>query len=371
VSEISWQLVDASDLDSEIITAWDGLAVARGRPYCAPAWMLSWGAGPGDGAAVRIGVVRQADRIIGVVPLIGRPLPLGGALRYELLGSGTSFRIEPLAALGKQQPVAQATGELLASLTPPLGLLSLHGIDAASGWGEAIAAAYPGHGARLTRHGRLPAPILRLEGVTDYQDWLRSKTQHFRKRAVGDRRKFLRTGEVRVASTPEELARAMKAFVALHLRRMRSVGRSNLDFPSMPARLMAAAKQLGPARIRAVTAVLDGEIVSVDIFVRAGEVAAAWNGGWAESYRAFRPGWLTLLAGIEDAIDLGVSEVDLGPGAHPYKARLATRDASLVSDRVIPRSFRSLPTYLQLIPEQVREATRRRPSPDNAAAIGR
>lgn len=365
MSEISWQLVHESDLDSEIITAWDGLAVARGRPYCAPGWMLSWGATPDGGSHVRIGVVRDAGRIIGVIPLVGRPLPPGGGMRYELLGSGTSFRIEPLAALGKQQTVARAFGELLASLTPRLRVLSLHGIDAESGWSGAIAAAYPGrHGARVVRRTSLHAPIVNTAGATDYEDWLRSKSRHFRQQAARDKRRFLRTGELRVASTAQELTRAMKAFVTLHLSRWRSLGRrSGLDYPSMPARLMAASEQLGPTRIRAAIAVVDDEIIGVDIFVRAGRVAASWNGGWLESYRAFRPGWLTILAGIEDAISLGVAEVDLGPGAHPYKYRLANRDTRVVSDRVIPHSLRSVPTYVYLIPEQVREATRRRHSP--------
>jgi CelD/BcsL family acetyltransferase involved in cellulose biosynthesis len=372
VSEVSWQVVSESDLDADVVSAWDRLAVARGRPYCAPVWMLSWDGEPGDGSSVRIGVVRDADRIIGIVPLIGRPLPLRRALRYELMGSGTSFRIEPLAASGTQEAVARATAELLASLNPPLALLSLRGIDAESGWSEAIAAAYPGrHGARVARSTRLPAPILRLDGVSDYEGWLRSKTRHFRKEAARSRRAFLRTGELRVASTPQELNLAMTAFGTLHLHRMRSLGRrSSLDHPSMPARLIAAGERLGPDRIRASTALVGGEIISVDLFVRAGGVTASWNGGWLESYRAFRPGWLTLLAGIEDAISLGTTEVDLGPGAYPYKYRLATRDSCLVLDRVIPRTLRSAPSYLQVIPERVREVARRRSRSGQPAPVG-
>ena len=105
----------------------------------------------------------------------------------------------------------------------------------------------------------------------------------------------------------------------------------------MPERLADAGERLGPDRLRAALAVVDGEVVAVDVFVRAGRVAAAWNGGWSEPHRSLRPGFLTLLAGIEDALESGVAEVDLGPGEHPWKERLATRDATVVTDRLMPR----------------------------------
>lgn len=359
--ETSWEVVREADLDASVIAAWDELAVTRGRPYCAPAWMLSWGTEPEGRSHLRIGLVRERERVIGIIPLIGRPLPPGGGARYELLSSGTSYRIEPLAAPGKQEQVAAAGGELLGSLEPRVGVLSLHGIDPEAGWSEALAAVFPGKGARLVRRAALHAPILSFDDAADYEAWLRTKTRHFRKRALSDKRRFLRTGELKIASTPAEMTRAIEAFVKLHLGRWRGRRRrSHLDHPSMPARLIAASERLGPTRLRASTAVVGDQLVAVDIFVLAGGVAAAWNGGWLESYAALRPGWLSLLSGIEDAIALGIAEVDLGPGAHPWKQRLATRDATVVSDRLLPRLPRSAATYAYLVPEQLREAARRR-----------
>jgi CelD/BcsL family acetyltransferase involved in cellulose biosynthesis len=88
--------------------------------------------------------------------------------------------------------------------------------------------------------------------------------------------------------------------------------------------------------LRAAIALVGDEIVSVDLFVHAGAVAASWNGGWDAAHEALRPGWQTLSAGIEDAARRGIAEIDLGPGKHPWKRRLATRDGSVLTERVIP-----------------------------------
>ncbi|MSO41413.1 MAG: GNAT family N-acetyltransferase [Solirubrobacterales bacterium] len=378
MSEITSQVVLEPDLDSDVVRAWDDLAVARGRPYCAPGWMLSWNIAARGRSHVWIGVVREASEIIGVIPLSGHPLPMGRRARYELLGSGTSFRIEPLAMPGRQRAVAEAAGELLASLSPPLGLLSLRGIDPESGWTQALAAAYPGpRRARVIRRNRLHAPTMSVNGVADYESWLRAKSRNFRQQAAHGRRRFLDIGELRIASTASELTRAMEAFATLH--RGRWGRRSGLarDYSSLSARLIAAGEQLGPTRIRASTALVDDEIIAVQIFLLAGDVAAYWNGGWRESFRSFRPGWTTLLAAIEDAINLGIDEIDLGPGAHPYKSRLATAAGTVVWDRVIPRSPRRLAPYLYVGAGQLREAARSRtrvrsrpPSVDSESRAG-
>jgi CelD/BcsL family acetyltransferase involved in cellulose biosynthesis len=332
VSQISWQVL-SEEPGSEILGAWDRLAIDRGRPYCAPGWMLGWGAPSGGESEPRIGVVREGERVIGLLPLAGRRPPSGEGARYELLGSGIGYRIEPLAASGRQRAVAGAAAEMLGSLSPALGVLSLDGIDAESGWGEALAAELPG-GANLTRRRTLYAPFLEIAGAATYEEWLESRGGHFRKRAAADRRRFLGAGRLEIASSAAELERAIGAFVSLHLARWR--GRSHLDFPSMAERLLAVGERLGPERLRASLAVIGGEIVSVDLFVHAGEVAASWNGGWLEAHSALRPGWQTLTNGIEDAIERGVREIDLGPGEHPWKRRLATRDGSVLAERLVP-----------------------------------
>jgi CelD/BcsL family acetyltransferase involved in cellulose biosynthesis len=333
VSEIAWEVTD--EPGPETVAAWDRLAIALGRPYCAPAWMLGWAEGEGGPGDLRVGVASSDSRVVGILPLIGRPGPSGAS--YELLGSGIGYRVEPLAEPADRAAVAAAAGSFLAGLDPPPGELRLHGIDPEPGWGEAIAASWPGEAtARVEREKTLAAPFLEFEGPASYDGWLGSKSRHFRKRAWSDRRRFERHGELRIAATAAELDRAIRDFAELHLGRWGK--ESRLAFEAMPERLAKAAEGLGPDRMRAATARVGDEVVAVDLFVRAGGVTAAWNGGWSEGHRALRPGSVTLLAGLEDAIESGVATVDLGPGAHPWKERLATREATVVTDRmVLPR----------------------------------
>jgi hypothetical protein len=299
--------------------------------------MLAWAEGTEGDGEVRIALARERDRIVGVLPLIGRGPQPGAGARYELLGSGIGYRIEPLAEPGARDAVAAAGGELLEGLDPALGVLALHGVDCGAGWGERLAGSYPG-GARLERESRLHASVLEFGDAAGYGEWLQNKSRHFRKHAGRDRRRFQRVGELRIASTPAELERAVTAFPDLHLGRFADRGRSNLDYPRMAAQLKAAGERLGPDRLRAAMAIVDDEVISVDFFVRAGDTAASWNGGWRADHGDLRPGSVTLMAAIEDAIESGVRTIDLGPGAHPWKERFATRTAPVVSESVVPRA---------------------------------
>ncbi len=185
VKEISWQVFTEAGLTSEILSGWDDLAIARGLPYCAPAWMLSWGAPFGDGPDIQVGVVREGGEIIGVIPLVYRPTRRGGVTGYELLGSGISFRIEPLCVAGRQSAVAKAVGEMLSALAPRAESLSLRGVDPDSGWSEAISKAYPGpRGAKIVDRQMISASTLQPSAAADYAGWLRTKSRNFRQEAV-------------------------------------------------------------------------------------------------------------------------------------------------------------------------------------------
>lgn len=58
---------------------WDALAVGAGRPYCSPAWMLSWcrHARP-DGTALAVVAATEEGRLVGIAPLWLASDPLRG-----------------------------------------------------------------------------------------------------------------------------------------------------------------------------------------------------------------------------------------------------------------------------------------------------
>ena len=73
-------------------TEWDALAVAAGRPFSAPAWMLAWWrrAAPG-GAELRVVVATDGDALVGVAPFYVERA-YGGLARYRVVASLRSYR---------------------------------------------------------------------------------------------------------------------------------------------------------------------------------------------------------------------------------------------------------------------------------------
>src|SRR5215208_3358659 len=90
------------------VPEWDALAVAAGRPFSAPVWMLAWWEhlAPPE-AALRLVLVREGDSLLGVVPChLASTATRVPVLR--LLGAGFTARMEPLARPGRESEVARA-----------------------------------------------------------------------------------------------------------------------------------------------------------------------------------------------------------------------------------------------------------------------
>jgi CelD/BcsL family acetyltransferase involved in cellulose biosynthesis len=110
--------------------------------------------------------------------------------------------------------------------------------------------------------------------------------------------------------------------------------------------------------MRVWVAELDGVPIAVQVFVAAGGEVAYWNGGWDECHAPLRPGLVTILAAIEDAIGRGERRLDLGPVEYPYKLRLADGNAPLCWDGLIVPGPRSVLTVAQLAPLRARLSAR-------------
>src|SRR4051812_42691887 len=67
---VSWEVLDSVEAVEPAVADWDRLAVERGLPYCAPAFLLAWWnhVAP-QGAQLRVVVVRDADgHVTGIGP---------------------------------------------------------------------------------------------------------------------------------------------------------------------------------------------------------------------------------------------------------------------------------------------------------------
>ena len=98
--------------------AWDRLARARRRPFCAPAWMLAWwrhGARPD--CRLRTVVVHQGRELLGVAPFFVERAYRGLA-RYRILAAPWCHGAEPVAVPGREREVGALFARRLAGADP-------------------------------------------------------------------------------------------------------------------------------------------------------------------------------------------------------------------------------------------------------------
>jgi CelD/BcsL family acetyltransferase involved in cellulose biosynthesis len=359
VSHLRAELVESAEDLEPRLAEWDELAVAAPRPFCAPAWMLAWwrNAAP-TGAALRVVLALDGDRLAGVAPFFVQRAGEGFDM-YRPLGAGSSHRVGPLARGGLEREAAEAFARTLAAAAPRAAALRLEGVEAGSDWPGLLARAWPGRlRPRLRRDLTLPAPTLELAGGS-FDGWLRSKSSNFRQQMRRLRRKLDERGAaVRLASSPEELDRALEAFRRLHHERWSGRGGSSIEPEVERAVADAGRGLLAGGRFRAFTIEADGETISSQLFVAAGGELAYWNGGFDEAWAPYKPAMLTLLAAIEDAFERGERRLDLGGGAHDYKLRLADGDDPLAWITLFPRGARYPLTRLQMLPTHARWSAR-------------
>jgi CelD/BcsL family acetyltransferase involved in cellulose biosynthesis len=338
---------------------WDRLAVARGRPYCAPAWMLAWWrhAVAGD-AALRTVVVSEGDELIGIAPYF---VQLGGMglAEYRILGAGGAHRICPLAVAGREQEVARAIALTLARATPQPSSFLLEGTDLDSPWPGLLAAAWPGPLRPRRRTGNvLSAPTLSLHG-RDYETWFASRSSNFRQQMRRKGRQLEgRGGSIRVAVGEAQVRGDLEAMVRLHHMRWEARGGSGVLSARVEAALREAIPTLGGERARLWTIEVAGEPVCVQLFVAAGGELAYWGGGFDPAWEDVQPAQLAILAAVHDAFARGERRVDLGGGDQRYKWRFAEDDEPVAWISLFPRNRRYPLTRLQLLPKEARQSAR-------------
>jgi CelD/BcsL family acetyltransferase involved in cellulose biosynthesis len=156
-----------------------------------------------------------------------------------------------------------------------------------------------------------------------------------------------------------EIRGGIEALLALHGERWRERGESGLARAGVGELLAGAASALGPDRARLWVAEMEGEPISVQLFLAAGEEVKYWNGGWAERHADLKPSMLTILAAIEDAIGRGERRLDLGVGTHEYKLRFADTEDTITWGGLIARNRRWVATRAELAPRVLRYRAKR------------
>lgn len=335
------------------LQGWEALAVACGRPFCLPGWMLAWWREADEpNGRLRIVLVFDGEELIGVGPFFASPTY--GLIEMRLLGAGFSHRIGPLAKPGDEQRVAEALAAALAELEPRPASVVFEGVDLGDDWPGLIARAWPGSRPRIRHDATMDAPMIALEG--DYEAWLGQRSKNFRK---GNRRRANRLEEAGVRGRTASDSGAIEALLSLHHARWRERGGSGVDAGAERV-LRAAAAELTEGGLLEIV-LLEGPDgpVSAELMVRAGRAATLWSGGFDPAWASLAPGTNSILAALREAAGRGVESVDLGGGSDEYKRKLADENKPIAWRTLYPRGWRHPLIRLRFAPKHTRQALRR------------
>jgi CelD/BcsL family acetyltransferase involved in cellulose biosynthesis len=348
-------VVDAAELEP-YLAAWDALAVERALPYCAPAWMLSWWrelAPPR--ARLRVAIALDGDELAGIAPCWSDAS--AGPERLRFLAAPVSAPTGPLAAAGREATVAPVLVEALAGAEPAPRVVGFDHVPREWPWPALFASAWPGaRGAKLVETGRMSAPALSLDGVQDFDRWLKARSSNFRSQARQGRRRLAEAGAApRVLEDPAAIAAALPDLARLHHARRDPRGGSKVLDEAGRRMLAAAAHELaGTGRLWILEIAGPDRPVASQLFVAAGAGASYWNGGFDDAWSRCRPGLQGLMAAIEHAAARHFHDFDLGPGDQHYKSRMADGETTLVSLSLRPRDARYPLTAARLAPGDLR-----------------
>ncbi len=356
------EVIDDLAAAAALAPAWDELAQEASLPLCSPGWMLPWWRHMAPaGSELRMVAVRDDDEtLLALAPWFAGSGPRG-RIDVRFLGAEISDRVDVLCRPGRESEAAAAMRRGISSMRPRPDLIAFEAVPASSGWTKLLASGATGR-LRLARYrnSTLPAPSVTFPDEGGFDAWMTGRSANFRSQMRRMRRKLESAGgSVRMTGGGTETGDALAALLALHRERWSERGESGLARNGVPELLSDAAAALGPERLRLWMAEIDGEPISVQLFIAAGHEIKYWNGGWAEAHAALKPSMLTILAAIEDAIGRGERRMDLGVGTHEYKLRFADGEDAITWGGLIARNRRWAATRAELAPRVLRYRAKR------------
>lgn len=357
-SALQSELIDTLEGLEPYLEEWDALAVATGRPYSCPAWMLAWWRHVvGPDAALRVVLVRETGKLVAVAPFC--VAPWRGMNVYRLLCAGTSTRIGPLPPQPAGDELAREVAAALAAASPPPDMFRFEGIEAHSPWPQLLAETWPGKRPHLRVDFQLDAPTVPI--ADGYDEWLATRSRNFRKDLRRVRRRLDERGAELRQSAAETLEGDLQDLFRLHHARWSERGGSgNLD-PKIENMLRDCASVLFPlGRFRLFLLEAAGKAISADLLIDAGHEAAVWGGGFDPEWSKFGPGMVTQAAAIEDSAKRGQTRVDFGEGEEAYKRVIGRADEPVAWMTLFPKRARYPLNWLKMVPYDVRNRVRER-----------
>jgi CelD/BcsL family acetyltransferase involved in cellulose biosynthesis len=316
-------------LDAIPADKWDALvrAAPRPSPFLLHAWVRAWWSHYGEGGELVLHVVRRNGRLAGVLPLCVR-----GGRRVqvvEFLGGEQAHLADVLA-----EDDAAAAALVQRAVAHPGDFAALFGMPATSRLAGV-------RGLRLRE--RVEAPVLDLSNAWDdvYAAKFSTKTRQTQRRK---RRRLAEEGalEARLATTPDEVDRALTETFRLHT--LRWAGRPDgSDYTSIRGQAFQreayrALAEQGVARVLSLD--LEGRTVAFNAFLVLNDRLYSHRLGFDPAHGRHSPGLLCTLDMCEWAAAEGLSLVEFLGGDEEYKLQLADRFEPLLEGIGLARTLR-------------------------------
>jgi len=334
---VSSKIIESEADLARLEPAWDELAEAAGRPFCAPAWMLAWWrhARP-SGARLQVVAVEEEERLIGIAPFYARRTGL--TTSYEVLTGRLSPPVGPLAVPGREAEVAAAIGTALSGPRERAGYLRMWDRFDVGGMTRRMVDSWPERSPWIHTAVGMPTPVIDL-AVDDPEAWVQSLAPKVRQEVRRRRRRLDEAGAEFHEVGAEDRGPALDALLKLHAERWRDRGGSRALVPGLRAMLDEAAREMLPdGRMRLLTITVEGRHVAATMVLGAGEEAVGWLGGFDPEWARSGVSMALIVLAIEGAIRSGKTLFDLGPGDMDYKRRLATAEREISGLTIVPRS---------------------------------
>jgi CelD/BcsL family acetyltransferase involved in cellulose biosynthesis len=348
----------------DLIEVWTQLATSAGRPYCLPQWGLNWwhNLAPA-GAELRILVARDGSKVTGIAPFFATR-SRAGLTTFRLLAQGLAMPVEPVAEDAAKPDVARAFAGGLAGCSPGPDFIVFEGLADRS-WPRLLADTWPQ--TRPLVHDdyirRAPA-VSRLD--ESLKEWLGTRSSNFRQQIRRNQRR-LESLDVSIHRSTEDsdTTSEIDAFCRLHHSRWRDRGGSGVLTDAVERMLRDSAPELLACDALRLWFIRSGnEVISSQLFLRAGGTLSYWLGGFDDAWAKYQPAQVTLLAAVEGAIADGDRHIDLGYGEQLYKSRFADSMTTLEWSTVVTRGSGYSKRRAAIAPRWTRRAISERVPPN-------
>ncbi len=302
---------------------WRRLAEAAGNPYLTPEWHSACRAR--EGARPVVVAVRSDDGALrGVLPLIRTGSGPFRRLRFPGDGLGDTYTM--LVAPGDAAAeVGRLAGRALAASGVGWDAIALYYVDAGAPW---LAGFLDGLGGAVAlRRGEVVRPWVDLS-AGDWAEYLATLKRKDRKETRRLERRALEAGaSYRTLEEPGEVEDGMATLFRLHDMRWEDRGGSSLAGEE-PRTVLSAFAAAAAARgwLRLWLLEIDGDRAAAELAWRIGERQLHYQSGFHPDRAALGVGIVLFAHALEDAMEAGVAEADLGMGESDYKRRYAQRE---------------------------------------------